>query len=68
MIVNEGGPMGYGLITLPFSIPINLLLITAGLTFKKKFNKSIGLLIINSIGLIWSLLWLFLLVTTPVLD
>ena len=51
--------MGYGLLLVPFSLSINLLMISSGLTFKRKFNKSIGLLIINlcrtSLGFILAL-------------
>ena len=60
--------MGYGLLLLPFSLSINLLGISSALTFKRKFNKSIGLLILNSIGLVWALFWLWLLLTTPKMD
>jgi len=63
-----GGAMGYGLLILPFSLSINLLLITAGLTFKNKFNDSVGLLIINSIGFAWTLFWLYLLISNPKMD
>jgi hypothetical protein len=52
---NSGGAMGYGLLLVPFSLSINLLMISSGLTFKRKFNKSIGLLIINSVGLVWAI-------------
>ena len=65
---STGGPFGYGLLILPISFSINLLLITSGLTFKTKFNNSLGLLIINGLGLLWSLLWLWLLLTTPKMD
>ena len=64
-IKSTGGAFGYGLLVLPISLSINLLLISAGLTFKTKFNKSIGLLIINGLGILWSLFWLWLLLTTP---
>jgi len=63
-----GGAFGYGLLILPISLSINLLLISAGLTFKTKFNNSIGLLIINGLGLLWASFWLWLLLTTPKLD
>jgi hypothetical protein len=67
-IKSTGGAFGYGLLILPISLSINLLLISAGLTFKTKFNNSIGLLIINGIGLFWSLFWLWLFLTTPKID
>jgi hypothetical protein len=60
--------MGYGLLILPISVSINLLLIFSGLTFKKRFNRSIGLLVINSIGLVWAVFWFWVLLTTPKID
>jgi len=35
-IVTSGGAMGFGLILLPFTLPINFLTITAMLSFTKK--------------------------------
>lgn len=67
-IKSTGGAFGYGLLILPISLSINLLLISAGLTFKTKFNNSIGLFIINGLGLLWSLFWLWQLLTTPKMD
>jgi hypothetical protein len=54
-IKSTGGAFGYGLLILPISLSINLLILSAGLTFKIKFNSSIGLLIINGLGLLWAL-------------
>ncbi|OJV26757.1 MAG: hypothetical protein BGO32_07835 [Bacteroidetes bacterium 37-13] len=67
-IKSTGGAFGYGLLILPISLSINLLLISADLTFKTKFNYSVGLLIINGLGLLWSLFWLWLLLTTSKMD
>lgn len=67
-IKSTGGAFGYGLLLLPITLSINLLLMSAGLTFKKKYYKSIWLLIINGIGLIWSLSWLWLFFITPKID
>lgn len=67
-IKSTGGAFGYGLLILPISLSINLLLITTGLTFKTKFNKSVGLLIINGLVLLWAFFWLWLLLTTPKMD
>lgn len=60
-IKSTGGPFGYGLLLLPFSLSINFLLITSGFTFKTKFNQSLVLLIVNGLGLLWALFWLWLL-------
>ncbi len=63
-IKESGGPMGFGLLTLPLLLPTNLLLIPAGLAFKEKFSNSFGILILNGLGLLWNLLWLSLIMTT----
>jgi len=60
--------MGYGLLMLPILLSTNLLLITAGLTFRNKFQNSILLLFINGLGLVWNLFWLWLLLTTSKMD
>jgi len=62
------GPMEYGFLMLPVSISVNLLLVTSGLSFKKKYSNSVGLLIINSIGLIWAAFWLWINLTIPQMD
>lgn len=67
-IKSTGGAFGYGLLILPISLSVNFLLITTGLTFRTKFNNSLGLLIVNGLGLLWALFWLWLLLTTPKLD
>jgi len=64
-IYRSGGPMGFGLMTLPFTILIHLLLISAILIFKKRFENNILFLVLNSFGLIITLLLFFLLITTP---
>jgi len=68
VIRDAGGPMGYGLLMLPILLSTNILLITAGLTFKDKFKNSIFLLTVNGLGLLWNLFWLWLLLTTPKMD
>lgn len=40
-IKEAGGPMSYGLLMLPILLSTNLLLITAGLTFKNRHKNSI---------------------------
>jgi len=67
-IINEGGPMGYGLLNFPIILFINLLLITALLSIKKSFRNSLGLLIINLIGAIISIFLLYLMLSTPLMD
>ena len=62
-LLSLGEPKGYRLLFLLISFPIHLLLISAGLTFKRKFQSNSLVLKINSVGLIWSLSWLFLLMT-----
>lgn len=67
-ILKNGGPMGYGLLVLPISLSVNLLLVTSGLTFKNIYSRSIILMITNALGLIWATFWLWLLLTTPKID
>jgi hypothetical protein len=67
-VKESGGPMGFGLINLPLLLSTNLLLIPAVLTFNKKFKNSIILLIINGLGIVWNLFWLYLFLTTPKMD
>ncbi|QLG45717.1 hypothetical protein [Costertonia aggregata] len=64
IIEDTGGPMGYGLLVLPISIVVNFLLVTATFALKLRFNKSIGLFVFNSLGLVWSLFWLRAFLTT----
>gem|GEM_PF-5029784 len=65
---NMGGSMNYEFSILPISLSINLLLITALMVFKKKFNRSVLLLIINGLGLSCGIFIFWLLITVPVLD
>jgi hypothetical protein len=60
-----GGPWGYGLLTLPLTASINLLIIPAVLILKKQYNSSKVLLIINLIGFLWALFLLYLFLTVP---
>lgn len=68
VIKSAGGLMGYGLLRSPFLLLSNLLLITAGLTFTKKYKNSVVLLVVNILGLIWNLFWLWLLLSFPKMD
>ena len=67
-ILTSGGPMGFGILTIPFTFIINLLLISAYIVLRKKNENSVLLLIINSIGSIFAFLLLLLLLTTPKMD
>jgi hypothetical protein len=64
----NGGPMGFGLLLVPFSFFINLLLIPAYYSFKKKYRSNTFLFVINFIGSIFSISLLWLLFTTPLID
>lgn len=66
-LLESGGAMGFGLLIIPFTFIINLLLISAYLSFKSKYSKSKTLLIINLIGIIFSISLLWLLFTTPLI-
>lgn len=57
IIHTRGGSLGYGLVALPITISINLFLIPCAISFNPGFNSSILLLIINLLGLLWTLMW-----------
>lgn len=57
IIMDEGGPMGFGIIILPITLSINLLLIPAIININDS-QKSNFLTVINSLGMIWALFWL----------
>jgi hypothetical protein len=61
IVYTSGGPSGVGLIFLPVSLSINLLLISAGFVLSQKLNKSVKLLLVNVLGLFWALFWLWVL-------
>lgn len=57
IIMDKGGPMGFGIMLLPITLSINLLLIPAIVNIKYG-KKSNFWTVINSFGLIWALFWL----------
>jgi hypothetical protein len=61
IVYTSGGPFGAGLIFLPVSLSINLLLISTGFVVKQRLNKSVKLLLVNALGLFWALFWLWVL-------
>lgn len=67
-IATTGGTMGLGLLAIPFTFIINLLLVTAYLAFKNKNKNSFLLLFINLFGFTFSFLLFLLLITTPKMD
>ncbi|MGH2665867.1 hypothetical protein [Flavobacterium sp.] len=58
------GSMRGGLTLLPITLLINMLIITSVLAFKKKYEKNLGILIINLFGLLFALGLFFLLMAT----
>lgn len=54
-------PLNYELWMLPIILSTNLMLISAGLIFTNKFKRSMFLFVLNSLGLLWNLFWLGLL-------
>lgn len=56
LIYTGGGPMGFGIIALPFTLVGNLSLLPAYLVLFKKSNK-IRDLIFNYLGLAWMIYW-----------
>lgn len=58
ILITEGGPMGFSYMLLPISLPINVLLIPALLTFKQKNRSHPGFLTFNILGVAWISFWL----------
>jgi hypothetical protein len=52
-----GGPFGYGFLVLPITIVAHLFLIPSIMTWTRKSGNHGRLLIVNSIGLTWSIFW-----------
>lgn len=52
IILTGGGPFGFGLLILPFTIFLNLFSIPSILIFSKKFSNKQSLVWINIIGLL----------------
>lgn len=65
IISNGGGAFGFGIMILPISLSINVLIVPAIISIKK---PSKGLLILNGIGLTWSLFWTAFFLSVPCLD
>lgn len=61
MLYSGGGRFGYGMVLLPINVINHLLLIPAILTWTDKSEKQYGFLITNSLGTIWSIFWIALL-------
>jgi hypothetical protein len=57
IVHSGGGSWGYGLLGLPITVPINMLLISACLSLRAKHQNSISLLVVNSLGSAWALFW-----------
>lgn len=62
IISRGGGPMGYGLLMLPVTFSIHLLIITSLMAMKRNNVQPtrLALFIINSAGLSWMLFWFIL--------
>lgn len=60
IIKDDGGTFGYGYLFLPITLLFNILLITAILSFRKKYYDSYSLLIINGSGVLFALLLLLI--------
>ena len=55
MLVNGGGTWGFGVLLLPVSIALNLLMVPAFMSFHKKRENSLIFQVINVLGAIWTL-------------
>lgn len=67
-IISTGGAMGLGLLAIPFTFSINLLLISAFFALKKKYENNALIFALNSIGSIIAFALFILLMTTPKMD
>jgi hypothetical protein len=65
LIRTGGGPWGFGLLVLPVTIVGNLYLIPSSLSFLNKYKQSRVLLGINISGIIGSIFWVTIFLTTP---
>ena len=65
IIKSGGGAFGYGMIVLPVTIVAHLFVITSIMTLTRKNRNQTGLLVINSIGLTWTVFWFALFSLTP---
>ena len=59
-IFNNGGPMGFGYMTLPFILPLHIVLIFSIVTFRKKSQNCNKYLLINSLSVLYILSLSFL--------
>jgi len=65
VIKSGGGGFGYGMILLPITIVSHLFIAPAVTTWIKKKENHSGLLIVNSIGLTWTIFWFAIFSLTP---
>jgi len=52
IIRTSGGPMGWGLLILPFTVAVNLLIIPAVLSLQKRYEGNDYILTVNAMGLV----------------
>lgn len=64
-ICSVGGPMGYGLMLLPFLLAAHALLAPAALAFFRRWARSKALFVLNLIGLLYSVCLLYFLFFVP---
>jgi len=58
-----GGPFGFGIMLIPILMIIHLSLISAILTFTKKYNRKNGLIVLNVIGLVVGVFYVYMWLT-----
>jgi hypothetical protein len=68
IIKTEGGTWGYGLVVLPLILLTHLFLISAIGSWFSKNKNPIMLLVINTVGLMWTLFWFWLFITVQRID
>ena len=60
-----GGPMGFGLMLLPFLLVAITALVPAALTFTRKWGGRTFLFVLNLVALLYSMCLLYFLLSTP---
>lgn len=58
VLMSGGGSFGFGLLLLPITFVSHLFVVPATLTWINKTNNRTGFMVTNSLGIIWTLLWL----------
>ncbi len=67
MLLKGAGTWGFGVLILPVSIALNLLMIPAFMSFHKKRENNLIVQIINVLGAIWTLVIMYFLFSVKII-